>query len=702
MKKPVIFLTFANDRNNQFLEALRPEQDNLQTTLIEYSQKNWGNFYPSATSEPHKLLRDLNKYRGQLLIFHFSGHNEGANLQFADQNGKLIPFHKSGLASFLHSEENLQLVFLNACATVEHIKVLQEIGIPAIIATDLSVEDTQAKDFSISFYNCMVAGDTLQEAFFKAKTIISASDTENRIYRTLQWEEDQNEEKTFRWGLHVTELSVLSWRLKDGFPKKKDRFQSSIISSMNELNQKVEKLTKDQYRTLRMIRNLRRVRITGCAGSGKTLVAAEKAMRLANAGIKVLLLCHNPYLADHIKNLVSGTPVEVYDFGAWIYWLNNKKVLSNRANWSILQEPSNEDLETAFENIDQLYLSYGAIIVDEGQDFRTKWWTLLDLLLEDSKEKLFYIFHDDNQALLPHRSNYPIIDPVIDLSRNCRNGGRIFQFMKENFHFSAPSVSEEISGVGEIKICSFGQEDTLNDVLSDAITWMMDTCLIKDFVILLAGSISFSNWEWEKMIIRKPIGLGWQDEVYNKFVEAMGNGKLIKAPGDKTWLVEELSVLSNNQIPTKSDIKEIVKIANSFRLEINSQKPSIPEDIWKERIYWIEVNGRMKLFNRRKGLGLWGFEIILFFQNERWAEGLFEEIEIKFHRGMKRKDTSFPVMKTDQFKGLEADGIILINRGGDYQVREQLYVGVSRARAALAIISDEKRVNFVNSEVKKA
>jgi superfamily I DNA/RNA helicase len=41
------------------------------------------------------------------------------------------------------------------------------------------------------------------------------------------------------------------------------------------LHQDVQQLTQDQYRVIQYLRYVRRVRISGCAGSGKTLVGAE-------------------------------------------------------------------------------------------------------------------------------------------------------------------------------------------------------------------------------------------------------------------------------------------------------------------------------------------------------------------------------------------------------------------------------------------
>ncbi len=46
----------------------------------------------------------------------------------------------------------------------------------------------------------------------------------------------------------------------------------------------------------------RRATVCGCAGSGKTMLAMEKARRLAAEGFDVLLTCFNVQLANHLAN----------------------------------------------------------------------------------------------------------------------------------------------------------------------------------------------------------------------------------------------------------------------------------------------------------------------------------------------------------------------------------------------------------------
>ncbi len=59
----------------------------------------------------------------------------------------------------------------------------------------------------------------------------------------------------------------------------------------------VVRLTTGQYQLLSTLRSVRRASIVGGAGTGKTMLAAEKARRLAREGFSTLLVCFNAPLA---------------------------------------------------------------------------------------------------------------------------------------------------------------------------------------------------------------------------------------------------------------------------------------------------------------------------------------------------------------------------------------------------------------------
>jgi hypothetical protein len=209
-------------------------------------------------------------------------------------------------------------------------------------------------------------------------------------------------------------------------------FSPPIRSYMAELDRKIEKLTQEQYRVIHLLRNLRRVRIAGCAGSGKTLVAAEKAIRLSGAQVSTLFLCHNPLLAGHIAGLMRGSGVSVAPFGEWVASLAGVPLPGGADTWTKYDEPGPALLDRALEAVLEYGPRFGAVIVDEGQDFRREWWDIVEASLDPCGPKIFYVFHDDHQALLPYRATYTIGEPVIDLSRNCRNAGKIYS-LSETF-----------------------------------------------------------------------------------------------------------------------------------------------------------------------------------------------------------------------------------------------------------------------------
>ena len=212
--KAVIFLTFANDYSNpdRFLKALEPEKAAIQSALIKFQQRGWGIVHPAPSSQPQLLLQDLNKFSNQIIIFHFSGHAGGVQLVLETALGAPNQLHRINLARFLATEKQLKLVFLNGCSTKEQIDTLIEIGVPAIIATDQSIQDSKAALFAATFYESFVAGSTLKQAFLKAKGVVEPADQLESIYRCFVLDEAL---PLFPWGLYLSDESVENWKLSD-------------------------------------------------------------------------------------------------------------------------------------------------------------------------------------------------------------------------------------------------------------------------------------------------------------------------------------------------------------------------------------------------------------------------------------------------------------------------------------------------------
>lgn len=187
-------------------------------------------------------------------------------------------------------------------------------------------------------------------------------------------------------------------------------------------NQKLIHLTKQQYTVLDLLNKQRRAAIFGCAGSGKTLLAVEKATRLAHQGFRVLLTCFNKTLAHDLRTQIKPQPnLDIIHF---------HELASNLAKQAgtlprMTGDESTyfrEDLPSAmFDALAVVPERYDAIIVDEGQDFEESWWTPLELLLRDGEQGILYVFFDDNQRLYVRQSVFPIKQPPYPLTINCRN-----------------------------------------------------------------------------------------------------------------------------------------------------------------------------------------------------------------------------------------------------------------------------------------
>ena len=189
-------------------------------------------------------------------------------------------------------------------------------------------------------------------------------------------------------------------------------------------------LTQDQMRVLDFVRSHRRVAVRGGAGTGKTVLALEKARRLADEGFRTLLTCYNRQLADHLARLCASTAnLDVMGFHQLCY--RQVERANRESGRDLLAEakvtyPGKNLYDVQLPNalaysLDILPERYEAIICDEGQDFREDFLVALELILADYDRSPFYVFYDDNQNIYARASTFPIQGEPFSLTTNCRN-----------------------------------------------------------------------------------------------------------------------------------------------------------------------------------------------------------------------------------------------------------------------------------------
>ncbi|HZD80849.1 MAG TPA: AAA family ATPase, partial [Actinomycetota bacterium] len=220
--------------------------------------------------------------------------------------------------------------------------------------------------------------------------------------------------------------------------------------AFEEEDRKIVELTDDQAWILSFIAHRKRAAVTGPAGSGKTLLALQIATRMAGAGHRTLLTCYNRRLAEHLRASTGDIPrLEVRHFHDVCVRLAQEAGME-------LPDPT-EDLDPDyFEHrlpealkraASRLGPRYGAVVVDEAQDFRAWWWPALLALHEEPDDGFLYLFADDNQNLYEGGS-LPIEPDAAcpPLPANLRNTRSIHEFISVFYEGASTSVGKGPTG----------------------------------------------------------------------------------------------------------------------------------------------------------------------------------------------------------------------------------------------------------------
>ncbi|MEZ4596715.1 MAG: NERD domain-containing protein/DEAD/DEAH box helicase, partial [Chloroflexota bacterium] len=175
-----------------------------------------------------------------------------------------------------------------------------------------------------------------------------------------------------------------------------------------------------------------RAAVVGSAGTGKTVLATTKAVRLAQDR-PTLLTCFNAPLArDTLDRLGEARPrtLDVLTFHELCLRLSREAGTAELpakgerdGDWWQHELP-----EAALAAASALGARYRAIVVDEGQDFETDWLELLQLLLVDPTADPFLVFHDPLQALYRTDAVETLHLPAYRLTRNMRNSQAIHEY----------------------------------------------------------------------------------------------------------------------------------------------------------------------------------------------------------------------------------------------------------------------------------
>jgi hypothetical protein len=252
--------------------------------------------------------------------------------------------------------------------------------------------------------------------------------------------------------LYCDDLGRLSRRIPDmfafwrgrygrpgGFGEKGMRIIHSVLAQSFELrvplgavlreeDRELIQLTNGQFRAFNLLSKIRRAGVSGGAGTGKSLLALEKAKRLAGEGFQVLLTCFNIPLGQYLQRSAGHVP------RLTVSWFHQFCTDAAKAHGIALpkhfgdpqQSYWDHDLPRALmDAVTRAGPMFDAIVVDEGQDFENNWWEPLQFCLKDPAGGILFVFYDNNQCLYRDAPDFPRGLEPIPLTENCRNTKKI-------------------------------------------------------------------------------------------------------------------------------------------------------------------------------------------------------------------------------------------------------------------------------------
>ncbi|WII92630.1 3'-5' exonuclease [Kingella negevensis] len=149
--------------------------------------------------------------------------------------------------------------------------------------------------------------------------------------------------------------------------------------------------------------------IHGVAGSGKTLILGLRSKVLSKRTQKpVLVLCYNISLATKLRHIIAergvSERVEVHHFHEWCGELVKKHGL-------VVTEEERQfkydfNIQAALRGVETGEIptgQYGAILIDEGHDFKAEWLSFTVKML-DKLDNHLLLLYDDAQSIYHNRA----------------------------------------------------------------------------------------------------------------------------------------------------------------------------------------------------------------------------------------------------------------------------------------------------------
>ncbi|MGX7744675.1 CHAT domain-containing protein [Rhodopseudomonas parapalustris] len=133
---------------------------------------------PAATATDFRRALLDGKYD----IIHFAGHSDSENLIFEDESGNSTPVPLKAIAEVIENQGSAKAVILNACGSV--VSLTDTIS-PITIGMDDSIDDGAAIEFSRGFYDGLVRGRSIGDAYREGVSAVKMANYDSSQIRIM-------------------------------------------------------------------------------------------------------------------------------------------------------------------------------------------------------------------------------------------------------------------------------------------------------------------------------------------------------------------------------------------------------------------------------------------------------------------------------------------------------------------------------------
>ncbi len=331
--------------------------------------------------------------------------------------------------------------------------------------------------------------------------------------------------------------------------------QPALRAIVDDAEQQRLRLTANQAKVLRIIGGRKRAVVSGGAGTGKTLLAVEKARQIAKIGLHVFLLCYNRPLADALSTGLQDEPrIKALSF----HQLCDQRIRQafQTTGRNLLDEaaeayPGDSDkhrfdvqmpyaLALSNEVLDE---KFDAVVVDEAQDFSDEYWFAIEELLREQDSGYLYIFIDENQTLYPRHGNLPVADEPYYLTSNCRNTAPIHE-AGYVFYTGEPIDAPELPGPAVERIALDRDDAQADAIIRRVRQWVHEEGLRpEDVAVLVAKRPKAALYELLQQRSQRA-GIAWVEEIHGRrhsvLLDTVARFKGLEAQAVVVWLGDEV------------------------------------------------------------------------------------------------------------------------------------------------------------------